>query len=61
MKTKVIPCEIETPDGRIGAKTSAIPSGGEISVFVPDYEIFVYVPLDDLTDDSRRLVFNTRK
>jgi len=62
---RAILCEVETPDGRLkGHITSIAPmlrGWGEVVVALDEYDETVVVPLDDLTDDSRRLVLNSRK
>ena len=58
MKTKIISCEVEVPGDRIRGKIYKPPFNGEISVYLIDYGVFVIVPLDDMSDDSRRLILN---
>lgn len=67
MKTKDCPCEVETPDGRIEGLVCVASNGyvyiirGEVRVYFPSYDTHVWIPLDDLSDDSRRLVFNSKR
>lgn len=61
MRTKTIPCEIETPDYRIQAE--ALPhtlKAGQVVVRIDGHGFYEGIPLDDLTDDSRRLIFNNK-
>ena len=59
----MIPCEIETPGGKIRGNIYPhyLLHDGVISVAIPSFGISIDVPLDDLTDDSRRLVLNSRQ
>ncbi len=67
MKTKDCPCEVETPDGRIEGLVYMSSNGyvyiikGEVRVYCPSYGAHVWIPLDDLSDDSRRLVLNSKR
>ena len=54
MKTKMIPCEIETPDYRIEAKAIAhTVRDGQVVVCIKGHAYYESIPLDDLTDNSR--------
>ena len=62
MKTKMIPCEIETPDYRIQAE--ALPhtlKAGQVVVRIGGHGFYEGIALDDLADDSRRLILNKRR
>ncbi len=64
MKTKIISFEIGVPGDRIRSKlylgkVCEPPSNGEISIYVINHGVFIIVPLDDLSDDSRQVVLNT--
>ena len=62
MQRKMIPCEIETPDYRIEAEAIVHTiRDGQVVVRIDGHGFYEGIPLDDLTDDSRRLVLNTRK
>lgn len=65
MTTKMIPCEVETPDGRLPRHITSIApilrGLGEVVVAFDGYDEAIKIPLDDLTDDSRRLILNSRK
>ncbi len=58
MRTKIISCEVEVPGDIIRGKIYKPPFNGEISVYLIDYGVFVIVPLDDLSDDSRQVVLH---
>ncbi len=63
MKTRMIPCEIETADGYT-IPAEALPHtmrGGKVVVRIDGHGFYEGIALDDLTDDSRRLVLNHDK
>ena len=65
MQAENILCEVETPEGRLlGHVTSISPmlrGLGEVVVAFDGYDEAARVPLDDLTNDSRRLILNSGK
>ncbi len=67
MKTKDCPCEVEIPKGRVEGLVYTASNGyvyiirGEVRVYFPSYDTYAWIPLDDLSDDSRRLVLHSKK
>ena len=67
MKAKDCPCEVEMPKGRIEGLVYTASNGcvyiirGEVRVYFPSDDTHSWIPLDDLSDDSRRLVLNSKR